>query len=182
MKLVRVTAPLGIFFREKIRTLGVPDGVIDHASARGTAVHSACAAYALGLWIPPMSAEIQGYFDSFKAWFDKYVSKVYFVEKEFIDHALGIIGHPDIGCQLIDGRNLVIDYKTPTGVARSWGPQLAAYLHLARQDRRYDGGMVLQPRKDGRPAKAVHYNYADSDFAVYLSALNCYRHFNQEEK
>ena len=181
MKMVRVTEPLGIYFREAIRKAGVRQNVLDHASARGTAVHSACAAYALGLWVVPLSDEIQGYFDSFKLWFDTYVSEVYFVEKEFSDAALGIIGHPDIGCQLIDGRDLVVDLKTPVISSKSWGPQLAAYLHLAKQERKYDGAMVLQLRKNGKPAKGIDYKYSDRDFAIYLSALNCHRHFSVDK-
>jgi hypothetical protein len=47
----------------------VPADVLEAAAARGTEVHLFCAAYAQGIWSAP-PAEIAGYCDSFRAWFD----------------------------------------------------------------------------------------------------------------
>ena len=178
MKLVRVTEPLSIFFRDA--TAGVDPALIEHASARGTEVHAAIAAYELGFFPPTLPEEIQGYFDSFRTWFDKYVDHVFFVEEELVDEELGIVGHPDVGLRMRHGRNLIIDYKTPASDSKTWGPQVAAYRHLAEKNRpeKYVGCMALQPKKDGGTARAYTYQRSGEMFQIYLSALNCYRYFS----
>jgi hypothetical protein len=152
-----------------------PD-VLNHAAARGTAVHKACTAYAIGYYVPPLSAEIQGYYDSFREWFIKYVGRVYFVETEFINEQLRVVGHPDMGCKLMDGRDMVVDLKTPATTSKTWAPQLAAYLKLAK-GYAWDGAMVLQLKANGRAARGIVYQYTDEDYAAFISALNCYRYF-----
>ena len=175
MEMIRVTQPLSVYADFS----HIPNDVLQNAARRGTAVHSACAAYADGLFIPPLEDDVAGFFDSFTAWFDMYVERVYFVEEELADPTLGFYGHPDIGCRLVDGRNMIIDYKTPVAASKTWAPQTSAYLHLARLNRSepYDGSMVLQPRKDGKPAKATTYQYHNEAFSIFLSALNAYRYF-----
>ena len=51
----------------------VPPDVLLAAGERGTAVHEACAAYALGLF-KPIDGDLAGYFQSFKSWFNSYIS------------------------------------------------------------------------------------------------------------
>jgi hypothetical protein len=91
------------------------------------------------------------------------------------------MGHADAGLRLVDGRNMVVDWKTPATTSPTWGPQISAYLHLAGlpayRTVKWDGCMALQPRKDGGPAKATVYEYSDQDFAIFLSSLNCYKYF-----
>ena len=152
--------------------------VLENAARRGTEVHAGCHAIAMGLWVPKMSEDTLGYVHSFRAWFDTYVEHVYFAEEELIDEALGLVGHPDIGCRLVDGRNMVTDYKTPAVISKTWGPQTSAYLHLAKsRPEKYDGSMALQLRQDGGPAKATVFQYSHEMFSIYLSALNAYRYF-----
>jgi hypothetical protein len=119
-------------------------------------------------------------------WFDKYVAEVYFVEKEFVDSTYGFMGHPDIGVRLIDGRNVIVDYKTPASEKKTWAPQIAAYLHLANKAYEgslcFDAAMALQPRKDGGMAKATVYQYSNNDFAIFLNALNLFRYFRGDSK
>ena len=156
----------------------IPPAVLANAARRGTAFHAAAAAYARGLF-PIVDADFAGFFESFTHWFDRYVKKVYFVEEELIDEVLGFGGHPDIGLQLIDGRNMVVDWKTPAVASGSWPLQVSAYLHLANKkyDGLFGGCMALQPHKSGGPAKATVYNYSHNHFAIFLSALNCYKYF-----
>jgi len=177
MRKIRVTEPLGVWFRDA--TQGVNPALIEAAAQRGTAAHSVFAAYCQGLFTPTLSGEIQGYFESFKTWFDKYVDRVFFVELEMVDEALGLIGHADAGLRLADGRNVVADWKTPAAESKTWGPQVSAYLHLAKKNRpeTYVGCMALQPNRDGGTARATVYQYSDEMFAIYLSCLNSYRHF-----
>lgn len=178
MKLVRVTKPLQAwsdFSRIK------PE-VLEYAAARGTMVHSMCAAILKGLFVPVIP-EADGYIQSFTIWRDQYVDRVYFIEEEMIDEKLGIVGHPDAGVQLKDGRNVVPDWKTPAIVSKTWPLQTAAYLHLAKlkyPDVKWDGPMALQLRQNGSAAKATVYENSDRDFALYLQALNLHRYFNSE--
>jgi hypothetical protein len=149
--------------------------VLAYAAARGTAVHAACAAYALGLFVPVLPDDQQGFFTSFKDWFTKYVAEVYFVEQELTDKTLGFYGHPDIGCRLVDGQKLVIDYKTPAVWQDTWKAQCAAYKHLAdiKGPVKYDGCAVNQLRKDGSTAKVTPIEDPDAQFSLFLSSLNC---------
>jgi hypothetical protein len=177
MQTIRVTEPLSIWFRDA--TQGVNPALIDAAAERGTAAHSYFAAHCQNLFVPALPEEIQGYFESFKTWFDKYVDHVFFVEQEMTDEALGLVGHSDAGLRLVDGRVVIVDWKTPVAESKTWGPQISAYLHLAKKNRpeKYVGCMALQPKRDGGTAKATVYQYSDEMFAIYSSALNCYRYF-----
>lgn len=163
---------------------GIPPAVLENAARRGTAVHRYFAGYALGLFMPVPTNEIAGYFYSFKAWFDTYVDRVFFVEQKFTDHKLGFYGHADAGLKLTDGRNVVVDWKTPAAESLTWGPQTAAYLHLANsEDKRvchYDGCMAVQPKKDGRPATGIVYAYTDELFATFMAAKICYEYFHKK--
>ncbi|KKL98766.1 hypothetical protein LCGC14_1821120 [marine sediment metagenome] len=55
---------------------GIDPEVLQHAAERGSRVHRACAAYALGFPALGLHDEDEGYFESFKGWFDEYVSDV----------------------------------------------------------------------------------------------------------
>jgi len=158
----------------------IPPEVLELASERGTIVHRACAAHALNLYGPIITPDHFGYYKSFTDWFGDYVAEVYFAESELVDSELGIIGHPDIGIRLTDGRRLIVDLKTPAVEAPTWKAQTAGYVHLA--NRRYgpcffEGGMALRLKKDGGKAKATVYKNTPADFALFLSALNCWRGF-----
>lgn len=174
MKSYSVTQVLGVFADfDKIR----PD-VLEEAQRRGTAVHNAAAAHALGLWSNSLPEIWQGYFKSFRNWFDKYVAEVIFVEERFHDDIFYFHGKPDLGAKLIDGRFVIPDYKTPVTEYPTWKSQVAAYRHLAHKKYDYNFEcMSLRLDKNGGPAKAAIYRYSDDDFAAFLSALNAYRYF-----
>ena len=155
--------------------------VLEAACVRGTAVHGACEAYANGIWAPALPSEYQGYFDSFKKWFDLYVIRVIFTEKALKSDTFQITGHPDL-CAIIKGDIFprIIDYKTPASKYKTWRAQIGAYCTMAR-DAGYPviGGMSLRLRADGGPAIADVYNDTTGDWAGFLSALNAYRYFKQ---
>lgn len=155
--------------------------VLRRAAERGTRVHAACAAHASGLWVRNLPEDEMGYLGSFGAWFGRYVRRMIFVEKELRNPALGFHGHPDLGVELIDGRTVVVDLKTPAVESPTWRAQLAAYRHLANQefDGIFESTMALQLKKNGRPARAIPYKDQDSDFSAFLSALNAYRYFDK---
>ncbi len=158
---------------------------LDVAKERGTRVHAACGSYAQGVWVAPLPAEWQGYFESFKTWFDNFVDRVFFVERRLQCDTYHFTGKIDLGVRLIDGRNVVVDLKTPLQESPTWCAQLAAYLDLVMKSLDIDlilktsgidcMALKLDPR--GTSAKAIVYQHSDDDFLAFLSALNAYRYF-----
>ena len=155
----------------------IPNGVLEAAGERGSAVHKICAAYARQEWIP-YNHEFEGYVDSYKKWFDKTVGSVIYVEHTMSDLLLGVIGTLDLYCILKDGRYCLTDLKTSAVVLKTYGPQVAAYHHLLKAPSELDimcGVLLL--RKNGRQAKFVEIQNVAQCFAVFLSALNCAKWF-----
>ena len=174
MKSFSVTTVLGAFADfDMIR----PD-VLEAAKLRGSGVHAAAAAYAAGLYVRPLPVDWQGYFDSFRRWFDLYVAEVIFVEERFQNHQFFYSGKPDLGAVLMDGRRVVVDYKTPAAEYPTWKSQISAYCDLAEDvyPPHFDG-MSLRLRRDGKPARANVYDSSGNDYAAFLSALAAYRYF-----
>jgi hypothetical protein len=155
----------------------VPPDRLQYAAERGKLIHAAAAAHAQGLWVMPLPQDHQGYFDSFRRWFDQYVKQVIWVEKELINTTYGFYGHPDILAVLISGETVLIDYKTPATEQRSWRIQLSAYSHLAKVEKT----MALKLDAEGKAARAIVYTNSKLHFAVFLSALNAYRYFKGGE-
>lgn len=159
---------------------GIRPEVLAHASARGTAVHAACGALALGLWVPPVDEEVAPFVWSFQKWFPVVV-EVVAVEVELIDLALGYCGHPDIICRIRGDKALaLIDLKTPASKSPLWKAQLAAYKHLARRAG-YDVQRVgsLRLKRDGGMPIFDEYMDSATDLAGFLAALSAHRYFNQ---
>lgn len=153
----------------------ISDARLHYASARGTAVHRACSAYAQGLWVPALPSDYQLYFDSFKRWFDAWVKDIIWVERQLTDNTYRFSGHPDLYCYLISGEKLIVDHKTPVTESPTWKAQIAAYCHLAEAE----SGMVLRLRPDGTEALATRYFNRAADFAAFLAALTAYRYFKK---
>lgn len=173
LTMVRVTAPLSVYFDAS----KIPPEVLEYSQSRGTEVHAGCAAYARGLPVIVTNGAYP-YFSSFRAWFDKYVRRVLFVEAEFWDtNCYLITGHPDIVCELTDGRIVVVDYKTPQTESKAWKSQVAAYCYLVRAVVGPCDGMALILYRDGKPARGIPYKNQAEDFANYLAALQAWRAF-----
>ena len=175
MRLISVTTVLSPFFdASKIR-----HDVLEFATRRGSAAHSACAAYARNLPVF-LTDGAEPYFESFKNWFDRYVKRALFVEAEFSDpNTYGIIGHVDLVAELVDDRIVVVDYKTPAVESASWRAQLAAYCYLVKPVVGEVEGMALMLSGEGRAARAIHYKQQASDFANFCAALQAYRAFKE---
>ena len=159
----------------------VPPQRLAMAAERGTQVHAACAAYAKGFPVITFD-DAALYFESFRNWFDCYVKRALYVEAEFSDPCTyRIAGHPELICEMIDGRIVVVDYKTPAAESKLWRAQIAAYCYLAEPviGGRPEG-LALMLSADGRPPRARHYNYQAEDFAAFVAALTAYRHFKGE--
>ena len=170
---------------------GINPEVLRRAAERGSRVHRACAAYALGFPALGLHNEDHGYFISFVEWFDNYVDRVLMVEKR-LTSPLGYTGQIDLACRLTDGRCCVVDYKTPALESPTWKAQIASYCELAlveliglyipksEKPVLKIEGMALMLNKNGKAAKGIPYQYQADDFAAFLSALNSYRFFKGE--
>jgi hypothetical protein len=174
MKSFSVTTVLGVYNDFN----AINPAVLEAAKVRGSAVHRAAACHAAGLFVQPVPGAYRGYFESFCKWFDDYVREVIFVEERFVDEIFFYNGQSDLGCVLIDGRRVIVDYKTPAAESATWKSQIAAYAELAKK--KYPPefvGMSLRLRADGRPAIATVYEYSKNDYAAFLAALTAYRYF-----
>lgn len=152
--------------------------VLEHARERGQIVHKYCAAFMKGIWLPPPPTECEGYFESFKRWFDQMVDRVLFVEPEFVDEDFGFMGHPDAGLQLKGSTTVVIpDWKTPAAKNKGWELQISAYVHLAEKNG-YQwiercGSLRLSP--EGKMAKWDEIENWRQKFTIFLGGLNVWR-------
>jgi hypothetical protein len=125
----------------------------------------------------PLDPAHQGYFDSFRYWFDEYVKEVVFVEERMFNEPFGYNGKPDLGLILVDGRPVVADLKTPAAEGSTWKGQIAAYCELARSKYGHKfEGLSLRLR-DGKRALANVYKYQEDDYSAFLAALTAYRYF-----
>jgi hypothetical protein len=136
----------------------------------------------MGVWVAPMDKSVSGYFESFRAWFDAYVTEVIYCEKRLVDEINKFVGRPDLVAILKDNNLWVIDIKTPVVEGPTWKAQCAAYRHLVIKDRE-KSGMISNPLSGAlrinpdKAAKVIPYKYAEDDFAAFLSSLNAYRYF-----
>lgn len=159
----------------------VPPDRLALAAERGTQVHEACAMYAQGLFsVMVLDNEIAGYVDSFRRWFDRVVDVVILCETRLLDEAMAFHGQPDILVKAKHGEILLVDYKTPVALSKSWRLQMAAYRHLCElaghvPDR--CGSLRLSP--DGKAPKMNWYEEESAqDLNIFLCALNVHRFFN----
>ncbi len=154
------------------------------AAERGTAVHEACAAYALGLH-KVVPEELAGYLDSFKSWFNNYVVEVLAVEEEVIHPAFGYVGHVDLIATVAGIRPkqtvAVIDYKSPVVASRSWNCQIVAYLEASRDRYGTEIAGALMLRKDGGLPKMTWLEEREeaTAFNAFTGALSAHNYINQ---
>ncbi len=154
----------------------VPPGMLQLASERGTRVHEACAAHALGIWMPYPDGDVRGYIFSFHRWFDSQVAEVLLVEERLADDRLGYHGQIDLVVRLKSGEVVIVDLKTPLAKSKAWRLQMAGYLNLYPTATKA-GSLRLHPA--GKVPKMDWYDgSAAADLAVFLSCLNVHRHFN----
>lgn len=183
MKIVSVTRVLGAYSDFS----RIPAHVLQVAAERGSLVHDICEKYVLGkLYLPDLiPVHVRGYFASFKNWYIANVDRVFFVEKTFEDPVYGFRGRIDLGCHIKGEGVFVVDYKTPILEGSGWCGQLAAYRHLwmknaVNLDPRFCSEvhcMSLRLHAEGKPARAIRYDYAEDDFSAFLNALVAYRYF-----
>jgi len=125
--------------------------------------------------------ETQGYFDSFRRWFDKVVDTVIVTEERLTDLAFGYHGQIDLLVKSKHGEILLVDLKTPLIKAKQWQTQMAAYRHLVEKSEYPNpdrtGSLRLSP--DGGIPTMDWYESHIEDFNIFLSCLNSYRYFKK---
>lgn len=111
-------------------------------------------------------------------WAQDNVEKFLFSERQMFNDKLWIAGTADFGCITKDGKRLMGDFKTSSGIyGIDYFLQLAGYVILAegeRDDERYDGGVIFRIGKDGK--HEVQYRYdLTADKEAFLACLTLYR-------
>lgn len=162
---------------------GIPDHIMEKASARGVSVHASAAAYLGGFWCAEdPEPEFEGYHKSLTDWASEFVVKVIWVEQELVDLKRGFQGHPDALLLMRGDEGLtLLDLKTPKPLSLSWRLQLAGYRLLATAN----GYIIvrvasLRLDKDGGPAKFQGYTRTLAyDQNVFLSCLNVWNFYNK---
>jgi hypothetical protein len=162
---------------------GISQDILDMACERGNEVHRATVCHAKGLFVVgEIFPKFQGYLHSFTAWFDQYVEEVILAEERLHHPVFDYDGEPDL-VLLIKGDSLpsLWDIKSPRRPAKSWRPQVAAYKQLVEVNGIEIGRCgCLRLSPEGRPpildesTASAHF-----DFTIFMSALNCWRYFNE---
>jgi len=173
----------------------VREEILYEAQIRGTQVHEACLSYACGFCAIPLPPEHQGYFESFRGWFDKYVDKVLYAEGFFFngntnsgqyyetlrDETYGYRGRPDIVFRYKGSEsNILGDLKTPRAQSRLWQLSLAAYEHLLEAyGIPIHGRVSLRLKEDGSgvllPPSGNEYEDPRLAFMYFSQAVNLHR-------
>ncbi len=163
----------------------VSSSVLEQASNRGTRVHSYCEMIAQDEYFPDPAAELSGYVDSFRRWFESSVSDVISTERRYYDDGYMVTGAIDLVAVLVgDQEPTIIDYKTSATKSKTWALQTAMYRYLynaPQPSRRAERRIALQLKRDGGLARVNEYNNYN-DFSVYIGLLNAWRFFGKDKQ
>ena len=91
MEIYSVTTVLGKYFDWS----KIPDQVLAEACKRGSLVHSACAARALGGYVGRLPGMYAGYYESFCTWHENNVRETILCEHRIVCEKLGFTGQLD---------------------------------------------------------------------------------------
>ncbi len=155
--------------------------VLAHASDRGDKAHDFCDLYALNMLIEKPSEEVKPFFESFKFWYDNFVSETVMTEKRLSHPGLFLTGQFDWLGRLKGSDDLVlVDYKTPRVHEISWRLQMAAYRYLIRELLGIDvkRRISLRLSHEGKPPAVVEYLDHAHDERLYLNQVEIYRCFH----
>jgi len=148
---------------------------------RGSAVHACAAAHLLGLYVPKLKPDWQGYFDSFKRWADLVIDKVFIVEKRLSDKRLGYCGQPDTIVILRGDRYAVLpDWKSSQAYQSWWEIQVGAYRALAEANG-YETykGLSVRMKKDGSGCLVNEHKSNVRAWNIFVGLLNAHKFFNR---
>jgi hypothetical protein len=151
----------------------IPPDVLEAACIRGTGVHEACTAHALGLF-SPVPDVYRGYFDSYLRWFDAVVDDVMIVE-ERLSSAFGFCGQPDLVVRSKQNETLLVDLKSTLMHPRTFMLQCAAYTHLVERNYepiKIDRAGTLHLSKEGKVPQMRWTENNREAITIFLQLLN----------
>ena len=150
-------------------------------SARGEAVHAACEAHINGLFVMPLRADYQPYFDSFRRWADKAIDDVILTEERLVDESLGFCGKPDAVLRIKGDDCLALaDWKTSQAYQRWWSVQAAGYEHLIRIEKGIEMGRAISVRLKADGSGCLIDEHEPGGWNIFLGLLNSYNFFNRK--
>lgn len=156
----------------------------DEAADFGTSAHAL-----IERWINTMLEKNDGrpidtpwgyeHIQPFTGWAIENVERFLFSERRMASEALWIAGTSDFGVVMKDGRKLIGDYKTSSGIyGIDYFLQGAAYKLLAEGegDSPYDGVVIVRNgKKDPNDFEVSYRNANDVDEKAFLACLTIYR-------
>lgn len=178
-RLIRVTSVLGLL-RDDLKL--IPADVLEHAAARGTAVHRGCwilcgGPDGSGLAWNTVDAEIEPYLRAFVAAQRELRFSVVWKEKVVASTRFGFAGRLDLVVDRLSRRRAVLDIKTGTEHP-THELQLAGYVQALKDTeggRVYDRHILyLRPSGTYRLV-SLRAEDQDRDFKVFSCALQVYR-------
>lgn len=155
------------------------DFFTEEGRERGSKVHAACANHLTGKYVI-IEKQYRGYFDSFCRWCDDEQPDAIVVEQRLVDPLYGYCGQPDLICSINNRPGIgVPDIKTGATLGKAWPLACAGYRHLADVNvEKTVWGSSIRLKPDGSYPLVKFYPNYETDFNMFLSALNLYRHFN----
>jgi hypothetical protein len=142
---------------------------------RGNKVHDACRDHLFGKYVV-ISRPLRGYYDSFRRWCDEEQPEPLHVEERLINQYFGYCGQPDFVGKIKNRPGIgVADWKSSTALGKAWCLQVAGYRKLVDNAA---WGCSIRLKEDGKYPLVNYYPNFETDFNMFLSALNLYRYFN----
>jgi len=148
----------------------------DNRAAFGTRLHSEIKTFLTGDVPYLESEEMQIYFDSFKDWYGSHVVMPDHLEFNLLNDNLMSGGTADfIG--IIDGKNVVADWKTGQRIYDTHSLQVAAYVYMYEQmfDIKLDGACICLFNNHGWKQKFISRSECKHLLSVFRAARKLYR-------
>lgn len=157
----------------------VDECVLNKAAERGTAVHNAIENYTL-FGIEDIEPEYEGYFNAYKDWLTDMNPKTLGTECRVYHKYLRYAGTADMPVE-IDGKNILIDFKTSASVNKMLtGVQLEAYSKAFESHGLcFDGKAILHLKSNGK-YDWTYYERNDSEsWDVFGALMLVYNHIQK---
>lgn len=172
----RVTEILSIFQAYSF----VPRDTLRKAQERGTLIHEAIENFFASEFYP-LPPKMQGYFDSFLAWYDSFSPKKIACEKRLYHDSWKITGKFDLLADIY-GEPVLIDFKTGSWThPKIWEMQMGFYHLLAKEtglDPMPTKSMVVHIKEHTPPA-IYPFIFSDDTKKVCEQALELWKYFNK---
>jgi hypothetical protein len=166
---------------------GIPKGILDKASCRGTQVHRLIQSHTNNIVITDeemmfMDQSLAGYFASFKQYWKPYEGCEIVLQEERIDDPfLMVTGEPDLVI-MNNGKMKLIDWKATAKAGKHWEIQAGGYGYLLREikDLCMEEIDFVRLDKDGGAPEVISYSHHDQQ--TFLDAYRLYKKFMENNK